>query len=803
MKKTLLSLFAAFAMAATASAQVTFTCTAGKNFGQNEGIDKMFDGNLNTKYCQNAGDDCYALITASEPIYVWGYDMSTANDNDAYGRCVTRWTLCGTNDENVANDPNAAGWVTLSGFGANGYVQKKNFYTQRFFCDKAKVNTAYKYFKVVLNEGGFIQVSEFAILGETRPVVTYDWKEGSNNDTKKAVDWLLGQKWEGSGGNAITGKYFVIETADGKPHPVESYSMTTHDDGTWTDRAPKSWKLEGSNDMTEWITIDEVIDDETIQNENYKTFEFIPSNTTDAVRYLKLTINAVKGGGYTQLGEFHVKGGYQYTPATCPEHDIVGTNKRATCLEPGYINGTCWKCGYSDNRVLPATGIHTYADGICIDCGWAEALNVVDGFATISNASELDLFSSVSKSSYYKNIKGKLTADVVANAAYAPIGTDACRFTGTLDGQGHSITLNIDTTEGHQGLIGYADGGCTVKNLIVKGQVKTTGDKTAAIIAEAHGGGTVAVENCGNEANVIGAGGETSAIVANNWGGSCTVKITNCYNTGNVSGTGDVSAFCAYGAAVTNSYNTGVITGAKQGMVVRYPRTVDNVYSTACNIHEHDGDVVVITADDVTSGKLCYLLGGAFKQTVGEGKPEFEGEAVYALNISEAGYATYVAESNVDFESLGVKAYKVASLENNYAVLAEVTEAVAGDAVVLKGSAVEKYFNAPASATSVGDNKLVAATAEVAADGTQYVLAQPEGEKVGFYQATTGNIAAGKGYIESTAGIKAFYFEKENATAISSAAAEAENAVIYNIAGQRIQKMQKGINVVNGVKVLK
>ena len=97
MKKQLLSLFAAFAMAATVSAQVTFTCTAGKNFGQGEGIDKLFDGNTGTKYCNNAGDGCYALVTASEPVYVWGYDMTTANDNlsnqgQGY-RLVKKWTL--------------------------------------------------------------------------------------------------------------------------------------------------------------------------------------------------------------------------------------------------------------------------------------------------------------------------------------------------------------------------------------------------------------------------------------------------------------------------------------------------------------------------------------------------------------------------------------------------------------------------------------------------------------------------------------------------------------------------------------
>ena len=87
---------------------VTFTCTAGKNFdaANGEGIEKMFDLDCNTKYCGNTGSDCYALVTASEPVFVWGYDLTTANDNNN-GRKVTKWSLYGTNDATVAANPSA------------------------------------------------------------------------------------------------------------------------------------------------------------------------------------------------------------------------------------------------------------------------------------------------------------------------------------------------------------------------------------------------------------------------------------------------------------------------------------------------------------------------------------------------------------------------------------------------------------------------------------------------------------------------------------------------------------------------
>jgi hypothetical protein len=303
MRKQLLSLFAAFAMAATVSAQVTFTCTAGKNFGQGEGIDKLFDGNTGTKYCQNAGSDCYALVTASEPVYVWGYDMTTANDNETYGRLVKKWTLYGTNDETVAADPSATGWVTLSNLGSNTFVQKKNYYKQRFFCDKGTAGTAYKYFKLTLDEGGFIQMSEFSFCYSTYAIIDYNWLESSNDNSKKAFDGKPDPKWEG--GN-LAGNWMTIETADQKAHSVKKYSFTTNDDGSWPNRAPKEWRLEGSNDNTNWTIIDEVTGGDPIANENYKTFEFTPSNLTGEFRYVRLTLISMKGTGWTQIGEFHV-----------------------------------------------------------------------------------------------------------------------------------------------------------------------------------------------------------------------------------------------------------------------------------------------------------------------------------------------------------------------------------------------------------------------------------------------------------------------------------------------------------------
>lgn len=93
-----------------------------------------------------------------------------------------------------------------------------------------------------------------------------------------------------------------------------------------------------------------------------------------------------------------------------------------------------------------------------------------------------------------------------------------------------------------------------------------------------------------------------------------------------------------------------------------------------------------------------------------------------------------------------------------------------------------------------------------------YVLQKNKNGKVGFFKVVEGNkypeVGANHCYLKDQgSNVKAFYFNEEDATAIENVnvndnlneGAEA----IYNLAGQRINKLQKGINIINGKKILK
>ena len=173
------------------------------------------------------------------------------------------------------------------------------------------------------------------------------------------------------------------------------------------------------------------------------------------------------------------------------------------------------------------------------------------------------------------------------------------------------------------------------------------------------------------------------------------------------------------------------------------------------------------------------------------------------VEVSDAGYATFVAPCDVDFNGSAATA-NAATCDGKYVKLAPVTFVPAGTAVVVK--AEEGTYTVPATTDAAlgAANALVAATADVTADGTQYILAKVD-DKVGFHKTIVGTtIAAGKGYmVLGESAVKPFYpFFDEDATGINGVDMAEENAPIYNVAGQRLNKMQKGINIVGSKKVL-
>lgn len=183
----------------------------------------------------------------------------------------------------------------------------------------------------------------------------------------------------------------------------------------------------------------------------------------------------------------------------------------------------------------------------------------------------------------------------------------------------------------------------------------------------------------------------------------------------------------------------------------------------------------------------------------------FEEATSINVTVSSAGYATLYVPFAVTIPS-GIKAYAVSGLSGNLLTLAEIETTIpAGTPVILEGGANTYTFDITTGGSYEGDNKLEGTYLQKAADDGSYIL-QNQNDKVGFYLVDTGtatpNVPANRAYLPApTAGVKAFFFG-DTEDAIQSVISGAASAEIYNLAGQRVNKLQRGVNIVNGKKVL-
>jgi len=392
----------------------------------------------------------------------------------------------------------------------------------------------------------------------------------------------------------------------------------------------------------------------------------------------------------------------------------------------------------------------------------------------------------------------------MSNVNYTPAGTTDNRYEGTFDGQNHAVTLALkNSDQNYQGLFGIATDGVTIKNVIVRGYV-TGKSFVAGIVGGSNGsveGKTLNIINCGNEATITATGANAGSIIGVNMGSAAHFFISNCYNVGNVTSGYEGGAITGWTggdiSTIENTYNIGVIKNGENLCLdfIRGGGQLSNCYSMSA------------TDPLVTSGELAYKLGAAFSQLIGtDAYPVFGSAAVNYVGAE--GYAT-LYDATTGYELNGdVKAY-AATFNTNWIDLAEVENVPVGTPVILQGS----YYNklaADLDAINIA-NDLKGADADIAADGTIYVLAK-QAEKAGFAQAEA-DVAAGEVYmVIAHEGAKAFYpFGKENATSIKTIdnGQQTTEGIIYNLAGQRVQKMQnqrstyvKGINIVNGKKIL-
>lgn len=175
------------------------------------------------------------------------------------------------------------------------------------------------------------------------------------------------------------------------------------------------------------------------------------------------------------------------------------------------------------------------------------------------------------------------------------------------------------------------------------------------------------------------------------------------------------------------------------------------------------------------------------------------------MSIMAGKYGTFVAPFDVTIPS-GVTAQKVTGVSGQTLTLVDVTTTIPENTpvVVYSDAAVNETFYGKDNSGGE-ETKTVGLLTGLLTNGSvpagSYVLQTISGKQA-FYQLENGITGvANRAYLTISSPIKAFFFDNE--TAINGVEAEVNaNEAIFNLAGQRVSKAQKGIYVKNGRKVV-
>ena len=253
---------------------------------------------------------------------------------------------------------------------------------------------------------------------------------------------------------------------------------------------------------------------------------------------------------------------------------------------------------YNGNKYTNYCNVHSWKNGICVECNSIEEPQLVDDCYEIANYGNLIWFQQYVDAGNV-NINAKLTTNIVANENlldssgnvqgtpkynWTPIGrgysNSSDSYNGVFDGTGYSISgLYSNGTENYCGFFGKMNKGI-IKNLSI---VDSYFGKSSCYYVGSfvgYGYSYSNIENCYSNATTVGKyyccgiAGETKGTVS------------NCLYNGKIKGTINSNAIAS------DRYNEGTITNC--------------YYNENCGLSS--SRATAVTDDQLSSGEVAYLL---------------------------------------------------------------------------------------------------------------------------------------------------------------------------------------------------
>ena len=417
---------------------------------------------------------------------------------------------------------------------------------------------------------------------------------------------------------------------------------------------------------------------------------------------------------------------------------------------------------------------HSYqANGLCQYCGGYQAPGNDGGTYTIGNMGQLMAFAEIVNSSNQSAV-GSLTADIDMEYyhRFTPIGLNndgswQRPFRGIFYGNNHVISNLYVKTECEGGLFSRLRSGKIYNLGVENAHIESTANLRCGVIAGEHHDNAW-MYNCFARGTIefVTTHAQKDALAGEGHGG----HFVNCYTT-----LGTICCDLPNGGTTENCYSGSDVESKK------------------------------------ASGELCYLLNGSscydatWRQNIGtDAYPELYPTHGIVNKITAAGYTTqYTHDTDVTIPS-GIEAYAGVVNGDNLRLVAIENDISKDDAVILKGSEGYYSFMPTTGVSRAASNNLKGSDGNVSGGEDIYALANIGG--VGFYPVTDTNIKipAGKAYLNTGSLVKGFTFVfDDEATGINEELrVKNEESSIYNVAGQRLSKAQKGINIIGGKKIV-
>ena len=457
---------------------------------------------------------------------------------------------------------------------------------------------------------------------------------------------------DGTGSVFDTGDPFAVQIDDG----TETATYTVQDDGTATSDAPLYWTNTTPNrTVSAWYPATDGTLDLGDQSQSlayllggsgtgdYQT----PVTLTFAHQLAKVRVTP-SDDALDQVQSLQL---YTYTQCTYEKGEVVqGSQEGWIEMKPCEYteNGatiTCWEAnvvpGYTITKlqangteerelssgITPVAG-KFYNITLDKDKGYTE---VSEGNYTVDNEKGLRNLAKLVNSNGGKTpINITLTGDITLTEEWTPIGNFENRYTGTFDGNGHTITgLTVNQKErGNVGLIGYLGSGGKVQNLTLE-NVNLNGYWFVGGVVGYNNNGTVTA--CTASGSINGKE-EVGGIVGSNYLGT----VTACYNTSST-----VNGSYLVGGVVGQN-NKGIVTacynasGSIYGEVTVGGVVGDNYTSTvtACywsnyagyGIGNGTGDATKVDGTTVTWQTAVAAMNAALQNAGSEWRYELTGE---------------------------------------------------------------------------------------------------------------------------------------------------------------------------------